>query len=105
MGIVPVMTRPAVNTIEVELDSRQRLPMARIIQGSHHRFRVIDLGNGEYLISPVVTISERELAMLRNPEAMASLTKGMRQAAEGAVTRRGSGYYEKLVAQLEPDED
>lgn len=99
------MTPSQQNTIEVELDSRQRLPLARIVKGGHRRFRVADLGNGEYLISPVVSISERELAMLRSQEAMTSLAEGIRQAAEGTVTRREPGYYEALAAQLGPDDD
>lgn len=43
--------------------------------------------------------------MLRNPEAMASLAKGIQQAAEGTVTRREPGHDEALAAQLGPDED
>ena len=72
--------------VEVELDSRQRLPMARIINGSQHRFRVTKLPTGELLLTPVVSISERELAMLRNPERMAQLAEGIRQAAAGEVS-------------------
>jgi hypothetical protein len=93
------------NTIEVELDSRQRLPLARIIQDGQHRFRVITLPSGEYLVSPIVSVSERELAMLRNPEARASLNEGLEQAAKGDVTHREPGYYEKLADELGTDND
>ena len=92
-------------TIEVELDSRNRLPLARIVQGSQHRFRVSMLPSGEYLLSPVVSISERELAMLRNPVALASLTEGLEQVAKGRVTRREPGHYELLAKELGPDDE
>ena len=84
-------------TIEVELDSRNRLPLARIVQDNQHRFRVTVLPSGDYLVSPVVSVSERELAMLRNPEALASLTLGFEQVAKGQITRREPGHYEALA--------
>jgi hypothetical protein len=85
-------------SMEVELDSRQRLPLAKVVQGSQHRFRVERQPGGELLLTPIVSISERELAMLKNPEAMASLRKGVSDAAEGKVVRHGPGYFSKRVA-------
>jgi len=89
--------------IEVELDSRQRLPMARVVKGSQHRFRVVPLPGGDYLVSPVVSVSERELAVLRSPESMATLQKGLEQAAQGEVVRYGPGHFTKLAEELGPD--
>ena len=94
------------DTIELELDSRQRLPLARILDAEHAtRFRVTELGDGEFLLTPVVSVSERELAMLRNPEAMASLQRGIDEAAAGKVVRHGPGHFAKLAADLGPDAD
>jgi len=89
--------------IEVELDSRQRLPMARLVKGSQHRFRVVPLPGGDYLVSPVVSVSERELAVLRSPETMATLQKGLEQAVQGEVVRYGPGHFTKLAEELGPD--
>ncbi len=91
--------------IEVELDSRQRLPMARVLRGSQHRFRVVPLPGGDYLVSPVVSVSERELAVLRSPETLASLQQGLDQAARGDVVRYGPGHFTRLAGELGPDDD
>lgn len=88
-------------SMEVELDSRQRLPLAKVIRGSQHRFRVEIQPGGELLLTPLVSISERELAMLKNPAAMASLREGLDEAAAGKVVRHGPGYFSKRVAEYE----
>jgi len=90
--------------IEVELDSRQRLPLAKVIQGSQTRFRVDVQPGGELLLTPVVSISERELAMLKNPERMADLNEGTDQALHGKVVRFGPGHFTK-VATEQPEEE
>ena len=91
------------SSIEVELDSRQRLPMARVVNTGQHRFRVTRLPSGDLLVSPVVTISERELAVLRSPETLASLKEGLDQAIQGDVVRHGPGYFTKLAEELGPE--
>ena len=88
-------------SMEVELDSRQRLPLAKVIQGSQHRFRVEVQPGGELLLTPLVSISERELAMLRNPEAMATLKEGLDNVVAGNVVRHGPGHFSKLADQAE----
>ena len=96
---------PPAEIIEVELDSRQRLPLARIIHTGQRRFRVEALSSGEYLLSPVTSVSIRELAMLRNPEALSSLKIGIDQAAEQKMSRHAPGYFSKLSADLGGDGD
>lgn len=92
---------------EVELDSRQRLPLARIVDDDQRRFRITRLPDGDYLLTPVVSISERELALLRNSRALESLQDGIDQAARGKVVRHGPGHFSDLAASLgaEGDED
>ncbi|MFM6309776.1 MAG: hypothetical protein ACKPGB_16195, partial [Dolichospermum sp.] len=41
-------------------------------------------------VDPVVNISERELWLWKNPEAMASLQKGIQEAAAGELNDLGS---------------
>lgn len=91
------------SSMEVELDSRQRLPLAKVVQGSQHRFRVDVQPGGELLLTPMVSISERELAMFKNPEAMASLKEGLDEVAAGNVVRHGPGYFSKRAAEHEGD--
>lgn len=85
---------------EVELDSRQRLPLARIVEDNQRRFRVTKLPDGDYLLTPVVSVSERELAMLRNPEATARLERAFGLAGAGKVVRHAPGHFENLAAAL-----
>lgn len=91
--------------MEVELDSRHRLPMAKVVHTGQHRFRITPLPGGDFLLSPVESVSARELAMLRNPEALASLQEGVRQAAQGATTCYPPGHFERLAEGLAPDGD
>jgi hypothetical protein len=51
--------------IEVELDSRQRLPRARVVKVSQHRFRVVPLPGGDDLVSPVVSVLFDETGLAR----------------------------------------
>ncbi|MDA8358422.1 MAG: hypothetical protein M0Z95_19520 [Actinomycetota bacterium] len=88
---------------EVELDSRQRLPLARIVEDDQRRFRITKLADGDYLLTPVVSISERELAFLRNPRARESLEEGLDQVARGKVVRHGPGHFSNLAASLGDD--
>jgi hypothetical protein len=68
---------------EVELDSRGRVPLGRI--ATSHRYRVERLEDGEILLTPVVSISERELAVLANPELVESIKRGVAQMNAGQV--------------------
>ncbi len=99
MAILGHMTSPG-EMIEVDLDSRQRLSLARIIHSGQHRFRVEALSGGEYLLSPITSVSARELAMLRNPEAVSSLKAGIDQAAEQNVSHCLPGHFSNLSADL-----
>lgn len=49
-------------------------------------------------------VSDREQAMLDNPEAMESLHRGLEQAANGEVIRYDPRYNEKLVAEMDDDD-
>jgi hypothetical protein len=92
-------------SIEVELDSRQRLPLARVVQENQRRFRVDVQAGGELLLTPVVSISERELAMLKDPQAMASLQEGIEDVRAGRVVRFEPGHFSKLAADLDDEEE
>jgi hypothetical protein len=79
-------------TYEADLDNRKRLPLAKIVGPSQTRFRVTPLESGEYLLTPLVSLSERELAFLSNPERVAAVREGIEQAREGKVVRYKPKY-------------
>jgi hypothetical protein len=70
-------------TLEVELDSRGRAPLGRI--ATAQRYRVERLDGGDILLTPIVSITERELAVLANPELVASIKAGVAQMKAGQV--------------------
>ena len=88
-------------TLELELDSRQRLPLAKVIHGEERsRFRVTRLEGGEILLTPVVSLSERELSVLSRPDLVESIKRGVAQAKAGQVTRFEPGHFSKVAADL-----
>jgi len=94
----------AFETHEIDLDSRQRLPLAKIVHGNQRRFRVEKLFTGEYLLTPIVSISERELAVLKDRDAPNRIEQGIRQAAAGNVVMYEVGHFSDLVHDEESNE-
>jgi hypothetical protein len=99
-------------TMEVELDSRQRAPLAKVLPKSDHgrRYRVERQEDGTIVLTPVVSLTERELSILANPERMESIRRGVELAKAGKVVRGEPGEFAKLAAELGidlfgPDED
>ncbi len=83
---------------------RQTDSAGRIIIGKEFRdkpFAVQLQPDGNILLSPVVVRHEREAWLYENPEAMASVLRGLDQSARGEGRSLGS-FAEYAV---EPDED
>jgi hypothetical protein len=72
----------------VQPDSRGRLSIGAIAKGKSYRVMVND--DGQILLDPVVAIPERELWLWQNLEAIASVQKGIQQAADGELHDMGS---------------
>ncbi|MGH9092025.1 MAG: hypothetical protein ACRDZR_11705 [Acidimicrobiales bacterium] len=85
---------------EIDVDSRHRLPLAKVVEPRQTRFRIRLLPSGEYLLTPVVSISERELAMLRNAEATERLRHGIDEVAVGKVVHYEPGHFSALAGKL-----
>jgi hypothetical protein len=84
---------------EVELDSRQRAPLARVLpNGANTRYRVERLEDGTIVMTPVVSLSEREIALLANPGRVESIREGVRQAKAGEVFRYEPDHFAKELA-------
>ncbi len=86
-------------SLEVETDSRGRVPLGKIVR-QHQRFRADLLESGDILLTPVVVVTERELALLRNPEMSAKLRASIGEAERGELTP-----YEPDQALLDDEED
>lgn len=65
----------------VQLDSRGRLTVGAISKGKSYRLMVNDAG--QILLDPVVAVSESEMWLWKNPEAIAAVTRGLQEVADG----------------------
>ncbi len=72
----------------VEPDSRGRFSIGAIAKSKTYRVQVNDAG--QILLDPVVAVPERELWLWQNPEAIASVKRGIEQAGAGEVHDLGS---------------
>lgn len=90
--------------MEIEVDERQRVSLGKIIDKEVKRFRVQELADGELLLTPVVSLSKRELSVLADPHRVASILAGIAEAKEGRVHRYEPGHWARLAAKLEGDE-
>ena len=77
----------------------------RIIIGKEFKdkqFAVHKLPNGDILLSPMVVRHEREAWLYENPEAMASVDRGLEQSARGEG--RYVGSFAKYVDSSDDEE-
>ena len=72
----------------VRTDSRGRLTLGQAVKAKSYRVMVNDAG--QILLDPVVSIPQRELWLWQNPDALASVQKGIQQSAAGASHDLGS---------------
>ena len=75
-----------VSVIELDLDDRRRVPLTKLVSPDVRRLRATRLENGSIMLTPVHSLTDDELAMLQNPERMASIKRGVEQAKRGEVT-------------------
>lgn len=65
----------------VRPDSRGRLTLGQVVKAKSYRVMINDAG--QILLDPVVSIPERELWLWQNPEALASVQRGIEHSAAG----------------------
>ena len=68
------------------IDERNRLTVGEILKG-YKRVRLYQNDSGEVLLQPIAEIPASELWLFRNPEAINEVRVGLRDAAEGKVSR------------------
>ena len=72
----------------IEPDSRGRFTIGAIAKSKTYRVQTNDAG--QILLDPVVAVPKRELWLWQNPEASASVQRGIEQAGLGEVHDLGS---------------
>lgn len=77
----------------VNMDDKQRVPLTRILTKKerelYHSFRVY-WEDGRIILEPVCQVPERGHWIYKNPEALASLMKGIKDAESGRLHDLGS---------------
>jgi hypothetical protein len=68
------------------IDERNRLTVGEILKGSK-RIRLYRNDSGEVLLQPIVEIPASELWLFQNQEAITDVREGLRDAAQGKVSR------------------
>lgn len=73
------------------VDSSGRISLGRSKAGA--LYDAVYEADGRVILTPMVAIPERELWLHQNPEAVASLDRGLAQAANGETTRIDLSKY------------
>jgi hypothetical protein len=91
---------------EVELESRKRAALAKVLpKGANTRYRIERLEDGTIIMTPVVSLTERELALLGSPELVEQIKRGVEMAHAGKAVRHEPGHFSALAAELADQED
>jgi hypothetical protein len=77
---------------DVRPDAKKRVTLGKALTGLDEdvRFNVYRNDNGQIVLDPQVSIPASEAWLYRNPEALASVRRGLQQAAEGKTISLGS---------------
>jgi hypothetical protein len=68
------------------IDERNRLTLGELFKG-YKRIRLFRNDQGDVLLQPIVEVPVSELWLYRNKEAFKSVQKGLRDAAEGKISK------------------
>ncbi|HWN43707.1 MAG TPA: hypothetical protein VNW71_15880 [Thermoanaerobaculia bacterium] len=96
--IVPLMARSKEHqqleliARDVRPDSKRRLTLGKALSGLDEdvRFDIYRKPDGQIVLDPQVSIPASEAWLYRNPEALASVRRGLQEAAEGKAVFVGS---------------
>ena len=69
----------------VSLDSRKRAPLGKLLQGNSTNLFNAELVDGKIVLEPMRAVPEREVWLYKNPKALASVKRGLKDAAQGRV--------------------
>lgn len=72
---------------EVNSDGKHRVALTRV-KLAGKRYRVYENAAGQVLLDPVVTVPAAEAWLFKDEAALESVRRGLRQSAQGKVTRK-----------------
>ncbi|MBC7475501.1 MAG: hypothetical protein H7263_14525 [Candidatus Sericytochromatia bacterium] len=78
----------AIMTKKVSPDKKGRLTLGKLVEGVDG-FNAEKLEDGTIILTPYVELHPREVWLYKNPQALLSLEKGLKQAAEGKTEYLG----------------
>ena len=70
-------------------DAKKRLSLGEASRGST-AYNIYRNPLGQLILDPVKTVPVSEVWLYENPQALASVTQGLRESAEGKTISRGS---------------
>ena len=68
------------------IDERKRLTLGNVLEG-FERIQIFKNGRGEVLLKPLIEIPASEVWLYKNKKALTSVKKGLKQAAEGKISK------------------
>ena len=97
MGTESVVRDGAFHEIsEVQPDSKKRVVLKRV-KNPGKSYRVYQNAAGQILLDPLVTIPASEAWLYKNKEALASVRQGLKESAEGKLSKpRSFAKYAEL---------
>lgn len=74
---------------KVNLDSRNRIPLTKVLQVHHCHATTFHIywDSERIILEPLVEIPERELWVYKNKRVLASLERGLKDAAKGKTRK------------------
>lgn len=69
----------------IALDSRKRVPLGKLLKGVATTLFNAELIDGKIILEPMKVIPEQESWLYQNPKALASVKRGLKDAAEGKI--------------------
>lgn len=74
-------------TAKVNLDSRNRIPLTKLLVGCDAKTFRIYWESDRIILEPLAEIPERELWIYKNKKVLASLERGLKDAANGKTRK------------------
>ena len=67
------------------IDSRKRIPLGRLLPNDNVSLFNASVIDGRIILEPMRAVPDREAWLYDNPEALASVLQGLKEAGEGKV--------------------
>lgn len=76
--------------IRLTLDARKRVSLVKLLPKQNISSFMAHMEGDKIILEPMAEIPARELWLHKNPKALKSVLKGIKDAKEGKVRKRGS---------------